>query len=389
MKRTISLLLFLAVMASLVPTAFAAGFHPHPGHIAPDAVTALSVSALTSTATPASTPKAAQEAAQALYELGLFSGIGNDTEGNPNFDLNRAPTRQEAVIMLVRLLGKVDNAENGTWNIPFTDVASWAKPYVGYAYTNGLTVGTSATTFGGGQTITATQYLTFVLRALGYEIGVDFQWDKAWEFSDKIGLTDGSYNANTSNFTRGDVAIISYKALDIRYKDGGSTLRDALPAKPVTPTANNIPEAEKSQLLDAYAEKMYYVAIGAACLQKGVAAANQHNVSDTIYWTAMTRAASQGECAALEKMKTLCGDYADTAELKKCVEEDIRLKSMGPQNITSMKDVSEYISIIGDSSYSKANRANVDAMKTQLYKLFSEKVVTDTVNQYLQQRLSK
>ncbi|MBE6935640.1 MAG: hypothetical protein E7458_03970, partial [Ruminococcaceae bacterium] len=30
-------------------------------------------------------------------------------------------------------------AETETWNTPFTDVDEWAKPYVGYAYANGLT----------------------------------------------------------------------------------------------------------------------------------------------------------------------------------------------------------------------------------------------------------
>ena len=87
----------------------------------------------------------AQEAAQTLHDLGLFKGTGTDVSGNPIFDLNRAPTRAEAVTMLVRLLGKEDEALAGDWNTPFTDVADWAKPYVGYAYANGLTAGVSQT----------------------------------------------------------------------------------------------------------------------------------------------------------------------------------------------------------------------------------------------------
>lgn len=51
-----------------------------------------------------------QQAAQNLYELGLFNGTGTDTDGNPIFDLDRAPTRHEAVTMLVRLLGKGEEA---------------------------------------------------------------------------------------------------------------------------------------------------------------------------------------------------------------------------------------------------------------------------------------
>lgn len=71
----------------------------------------------------------AETAAQELFDLGLFSGTGTDAAGKPVFDLDRAPTRAEAVTMLVRLLGKSDAALAGAWTTPFTDVADWAKPY--------------------------------------------------------------------------------------------------------------------------------------------------------------------------------------------------------------------------------------------------------------------
>lgn len=180
------------------------------------------------------------EAAQTLYELGLFNGTGNNPDGTPNFDLDRVPTRAEAVTMLVRLLGKDEEAAHGTWETPFTDVANWAKPYVGYAYTNNLTTGTSATTFGGSDVITASQYLTFVLRALGYASGTDFQWDRAWEKSDEIGLTDGRYNAETTSFTRGDVAIISNRTLSINMKNSNQSLSDFLGLTVNTSTVKEI-----------------------------------------------------------------------------------------------------------------------------------------------------
>lgn len=170
----------------------------------------------------------ADQAAQALYELGLFSGTGLHADGTPNFDLKRSPTRQEAITMLVRLLGKEKEAQAGTWETPFTDVDGWAKPYVGYAYTNHLTGGTSSTTFSGNDTITASQYITFILRALGYADGADFQWDKAWELSDKIGLTSGEYNSSTVSFLRGDVASISCTALTVCLKDSDKKLSDKL-----------------------------------------------------------------------------------------------------------------------------------------------------------------
>ena len=126
----------------------------------------------------------ASEAANALYELGLFQGTAENADGTPVFDLDRAPTRAEAVTMLVRLLGGEDAALAGDWDTPFTDVPEWAEPYVGYAYSKGLTDGTGETAFGSDASVTAAQYITFVLRALGDESGADFEWDRAWELSD-------------------------------------------------------------------------------------------------------------------------------------------------------------------------------------------------------------
>ena len=156
----------------------------------------------------------ATEAAEALYELGLFKGTGTNSDGTPIFDLDKTPTRNQAIIMLVRLLGKEEEAKAGTWDIPFTDVSDSMKPYIGYAYTNGLTNGYTATTYNGGAPAKANQYITFVLRALGYESGKDFEVSTAWELSDKLGITAGQYNsANAGRFVRNDVAYISWSAL--------------------------------------------------------------------------------------------------------------------------------------------------------------------------------
>lgn len=196
MKRFLSFILALTLAASLVPSAFAASDE-------------------------------AVQAANALHTLGLFNGTGTDANGNPIYDLDRAPTREEAITMLIRLMGKESDAKGYNWEMPFTDVSGWAKPYVGAAYSWGLTSGTSETTFGGKQKVSAMQYLTFVLRALDYEDGTDFQWDKAWKLSDKIALTSGQYTSDRS-ITRGDVAIISLKALSISNKYNWTLLEQLL-----------------------------------------------------------------------------------------------------------------------------------------------------------------
>ena len=168
-------------------------------------------------------------AADVLYTLGLFKGTGTDAEGKPIYDLDRALNRAEAVTMLVRLLGKEEEAGAGAWEIPFTDVADWAKPYVGYAYANGLTNGYDEKTFGGTDPVTATQYLTFVLRALGYSSAEDgdFKWDAAWELTDRLFITRGEYGADTP-FDRGDAVKVSYAALGAFLKGEGRFLGEKL-----------------------------------------------------------------------------------------------------------------------------------------------------------------
>lgn len=180
------------------------------------------------------TVSTAQEAADFLYELGLFQGTAENADGTPVFELERTPTRFEAITMLVRLLGAEDEALSGSWSTPFTDLAEWAAPYVGYAYAKGLTDGTSETTYGGGDSVNATQFLTFVLRALGYESGEDFQWDAAWQLTDALEITDGQFGAG-SGFTRGDVAFTSVRALGTELKAGGETLLESISGKLTLP----------------------------------------------------------------------------------------------------------------------------------------------------------
>ncbi|MBE6908042.1 MAG: hypothetical protein E7474_00330 [Ruminococcaceae bacterium] len=199
MKRLICLALALTMLLCVCPTSRAAGSE-------------------------------AENAAQRLYELGLFRGTGTNPDGTPIFSLERTPTRNEAVTMLVRLLGKENEAITGKWTTPFTDLTDWAKPYVGYAYANKLTNGTGRTIYSGGTAVSAAQYITFVLRALGYSSDTDFKWYQSWELSDKLGITDGRYNADTYEFTRGDAAIISAAALDAKLKGQNRTLLQALEA---------------------------------------------------------------------------------------------------------------------------------------------------------------
>ena len=168
------------------------------------------------------------EAAEILYSLNLFKGTGTDADGNPDFALDRVSTRYEAITMLVRLSGNEEKALTENYEMPFTDVVDWAKPYVAFAYANGYTSGTSATTFSGDLKITEEQFITMLLRILGYDSSKDFAWDNPWSLSDEISLTQGSSLENNSEFTRGNIAILSERALHCTYADShtSETLMD-------------------------------------------------------------------------------------------------------------------------------------------------------------------
>ena len=163
----------------------------------------------------------AEVQASALKKLGLFKGV-SDTD----FDLDRAPTRVEAIIMLIRVLGKESEVSEGNWSHPFTDVASWADKYIGYAYEKGLSGGISASEFGTGNA-NSDMYLTFVLRALGYnDKSGDFAWNEPDSLAKSVGILPES--VDTENFLRADVVHISWAALEAKLKEESQTGADKL-----------------------------------------------------------------------------------------------------------------------------------------------------------------
>lgn len=86
------------------------------------AATLLLTAAMAGTASASSYDSIAEE----LSAIGVFRGTAG------GFELDRAPTRSEAAIMLVRLYGAEDEAkaayEAGEISMPFTDVSETAAP---------------------------------------------------------------------------------------------------------------------------------------------------------------------------------------------------------------------------------------------------------------------
>ncbi len=168
-----------------------------------------------------------KEYARAVYavklkEIGVFKG----TSGG--FELNREPTRLEGLIMLIRLLGReADALAVDTSTSVYSDVPQWAVAYTNYAYTTGLTGGIGSNKFGSDQKLDARSYVTFILRALGYDDKKgDFTWENAVFAAQSIGLFDNPMQLELNNhtFLRAHIAELSYSALGMKVKGEEYTL---------------------------------------------------------------------------------------------------------------------------------------------------------------------
>ena len=138
--------------------------------------------------------------------------IGDRGNFKPDAPVNR---HEMAVIMAKLVLGN-ETADNYVGTHPFTDVAPWADKYVAACYENGIAAGTSKTTFGGDQPLTAVQAAAFMLRALGYK---DLSKGEAdWSVpvtatANKIRLFDGVAANPKEELTRNQVAQLALNTL--------------------------------------------------------------------------------------------------------------------------------------------------------------------------------
>jgi len=156
--------------------------------------------------------------ADRLRSLGLFLGTSERADGSAVYELERLPTRVEAVVMLIRLKGRAEEAKAyPAERCPFDDVDEWARPYLAYAYDTGLTMGVGGGKFGAGDA-TPQQFITFVLRAMGYSDGADFAWDHSEELAMSLGILAG--DADIYGFSRGACVRIMDAALRNAMKDG-------------------------------------------------------------------------------------------------------------------------------------------------------------------------
>lgn len=157
------------------------------------------------------TSKQNQEAIEVLQAVGIM--VGDD---NGNFNPDQKVTRNEMAVVMSNLMDYRAATYAGT--SPFTDVPSWAEPYVAACWTNGITSGYTKTTYGGSDSVTTSQAALMLMKALGYfQYQSDFGTD--WQFATikqagKIDLFDDVDSGVREAMTRNDLAQLVLNTLE-------------------------------------------------------------------------------------------------------------------------------------------------------------------------------
>ena len=152
-----------------------------------------------------------QEAIEVLQAVGIMTGV--DEEGN--FNPDGTVTRNQMAVIMANLMEY--NVASYRDTSPFTDVPSWAEPYVAACYTNGITSGYSDTIYGGEDSVTTAQAALMLMKALGYfQYASDFgqEWQLATlKQGNNIDLFVGVDSRAEDPLTRNDVAQLVLNTL--------------------------------------------------------------------------------------------------------------------------------------------------------------------------------
>jgi methionine-rich copper-binding protein CopC len=196
MKRTLSLVLALVMVLGSFGAAFAA-----------DAETTDELSA-----------------GAFLETVGVLEG---DDDGN--LMLDKTLLRRDMVILLSRLMGAEETAaEFPSESLAFEDITdAYYNGYIAWSVNNGLIEGHSETVFGFNENVTAQQYVTVLMRALGYEVA-DEDYAAVLETAAELGLCEGLEVENEDEILRGQMAVMTLNTLGTEMKDSEVTLAEDL-----------------------------------------------------------------------------------------------------------------------------------------------------------------
>ena len=168
----------------------------------------------------------------ALRQMHLLAGTDN------GFRLIAQLTRGEGLVLMLNFLGVSAEAAKTGGEMPFTDIPDWLRPYAAYAWQHKLIAGKSTTSYyyAPNDPMTATEFITLLLRCLGYSDtgGKDFTWDKSLEKAVSLGIytkSEQTYLA-AAPFVRDKTVYACYYMLDAKTTSG-KTMYDTLKGRGV------------------------------------------------------------------------------------------------------------------------------------------------------------
>ncbi len=161
------------------------------------------------------------EAVETLSSMGLVSGT-SAAKYSPSLTLTRA----QVCTMMVRAMGLEKAAESYVNQSLFTDVkgSMWHAGYVNLAYREGIIKGYGNGKFGPDDTVTYGQFITILLRLLGYtENDIGKVWPADYiVFASDIELDENVDLGANDSVSRGDAAILLYNTLMTKAKGAGN-----------------------------------------------------------------------------------------------------------------------------------------------------------------------
>jgi len=164
-----------------------------------------------------------------LYIWGLLSS----TEEN-GLNLEANSTRLQGAQETVKLLGAVDEARSGNYPTSYADVPDGAKGFTGYLESIGVDISRNDTEFGINDELNAPTYLVALLQAFGYKDVTKYSSeDEIYAKAVSVNLISESDVDQLKNiaFTRGTLAYITRKALDVKLNGFDYNVYQSLLAK--------------------------------------------------------------------------------------------------------------------------------------------------------------
>ncbi|TJX13415.1 S-layer homology domain-containing protein [Tissierella creatinini] len=160
-----------------------------------------------------------------LRDLGVIKG---NEEGY--LMLGNTLRRQDMVVLISRLYNNELSARAYLVKPKFTDLTksySFYEPYIGWAVDKGLIEGMGDYTFGVNERVTVQQFMTVMLRALGYKEESQL-WNTTPEIASKLGIMDNLNLKPTDHLTRGQMSVMMVNALNLTLKGSSLTLKEKL-----------------------------------------------------------------------------------------------------------------------------------------------------------------